>query len=102
MVYQRTVLRCQGSFVTHAFSLKVRILDLHQNEIRLMADDMQSELVLRITDRVEFAYADNRIVTGREAEDYVCCVLALFGPTLSVGAADSVAFAELKGASESV
>jgi hypothetical protein len=97
---ERTILRCQGSFATHAFSLKARVLDLHQNEIRLMADDMQSELALRITDRVEFAYADNRVVTGREAEDYVCCVVAFFGPTGRE--ADSVAFAELKRASESI
>ena len=101
---ERKLIRCHGSFGTHEFSLKARISHLHDNQLRLMADDTQSELVIRIPDQAEFGYIDNRSITGREAEDYICSVMVFFGPIPPEGERepDSIAFAELKGTTESI
>jgi hypothetical protein len=99
-----TLIRCQGSFRTHVFSLKARVLHLQDDELRLVEDDTQSELVMKIRNEAEFGYIDNRRITGREAEDYVCSVMVFFGPIPPEGEAepDSIIFAELKGTTENM
>jgi hypothetical protein len=57
-----------------------------------MADDLNSEFVLKITKEVTFGYGDSRIVTGREARNYECCVMAFIGSVPPEGEIDSIAF----------
>jgi hypothetical protein len=93
----RSLIRCQGSLNMFSFSFKGRMVDVNPAEIRLMADDADSEFVLRITDKIEFGYADSRVVTGQEAADYECLLMVFLGPIPNEGEGESVAFAELKG-----
>jgi hypothetical protein len=93
---ERSLIRCQAQFATHAFSLKGRILEVRENELRIFADDMNSELVLRLTNNLGFGYGDSRIVTGKEAEDYVCCLMVFFEPIPDVGDPETVALAEIR------
>jgi hypothetical protein len=92
---ERSLLRSQGSFPMYAFSFKARVVDLHPDEVRFRSDDTQVEFVLKLTDSLVFDYADSRTVTGQEAIDYECCLIALFGVVPDEGPANTLAFAQI-------
>ena len=97
---ERPLIRCQGSFPMHAFSLRGRISVANDSEIRLMADDTESEVVLKITDTMEFGYLDTRDVVGAAPSelDHECCLVVFVGPVGEEGdpPPDSIAFAQVK------
>ena len=45
---ERAFLRCEGHFSKVAFSLSGRLLAVADDELRILADDKQSELVVRL------------------------------------------------------
>ncbi len=69
---------------------------MRQGEVRFRSDDTQLEFVLTIADKLLFDYADSRTVTGQEAIDYECCLIAIFGEVPNEGPADTLAFAEIR------
>jgi hypothetical protein len=97
---EQVLLRCQGSFPTHAFAFEGRITALRDNEIRI-SDGQMRELVVRLTNDLAFSYADSREVTGKEAMDYPSCVVVMFGEIPLTGDPDTIAFAEVSPLRES-
>jgi hypothetical protein len=91
------LLRCEGSFLKFSFSLRGRILSVDDEELRILADDYLSELVLRFTPDLEFGYVDSRQVTGAEKQ-YESCLTIFFGPVppKGEGQPDTIAFAALQ------
>jgi hypothetical protein len=79
-----------------AFSFRARVMDLHPGEVRFLSDDTHVQFVLKVTEDLKFSYLDSRSVTGQEAVDYECCLVAFFGPVPPEGVADSIAFAEIR------
>ena len=60
------LIRFQGTFFNFAFSSWGKISAIDDNELRIMADDHESELVVRFTSDIQFGYVDSRTVTGEE------------------------------------
>jgi hypothetical protein len=85
---ERALLRCEGHFSTVAFSLRGRFLAVDDDELRILADDTASELVVRLTPQVGFGYADARGI-GIPNSEYDRCVVIFFGSA-------TVAIAEIK------
>ena len=85
--------RCQGAFSRFAFALDGRIsISPDGNELRIIADDPSSEIVIKLSHELEFGYADSRVVTGAEKE-YESCVLIFIDPVPPVDTPDTIAIA---------
>jgi hypothetical protein len=67
-----------------------------------MADDSLSELVVLLSDDLEFGYGDMRDLP-EEKLSYEQGIVVFFGPVPKSGDADTIAFVEIKeGASERI
>lgn len=94
---EHAVIRCQGSFPNHAFGMSGRITSLSDREMNIIADDKESEVVFQFDSVGEFGYGDSRSVTGREAEEFECCILIFMAPIPDEGVGDHIALAEVRG-----
>jgi hypothetical protein len=90
------LLRCQASFFMYAFSFRVKVIHVSPNEVRLASPNVQTELVLKITDKLIFEYLDDRSVSGQEAKDYVCCLAVFYTEPTEDEDGETIAFAEVK------
>jgi hypothetical protein len=90
---EKSVVRLQASFPLFAFGLWGRILSMTDNELRVMSDDTKSEITLRLTPGLEFAYGDDRMVMGEEKK-FSACLVMLFNTDSEPF--DTVAIAALK------
>ena len=66
-----------------------------ENEVRMTAGSKLTDLVVKLTDDLNFDYADSREVKGQEAEHYPSCVAIAYEPIPDEGPADTIAFAEI-------
>jgi hypothetical protein len=92
---EKSPIRCQGSFATHAFGLEGLIASTRVDEVVLVGSTLLTQIVVKLTDELTFNYADSREVTGEEAENYSSCLTVGFGPIPEVGPVDSIAFAQI-------
>jgi hypothetical protein len=92
---ERSLLRCQISFATHAASVSGRITEKPIRDVRLMADDSLSELVVQLSNDLEFGYGDMRD-HPEEGLSYEQGLVVFFGPVPTSGDADTIAFVEIK------
>ncbi len=90
------LLRCQASFNLYAFCFRIRVVHVSYGEVRLASTDLQTELVLKITDGMVFDYLDSRSVTGQEAIDYECCLVVFYTPPTEDVDGETMAFAEIR------
>lgn len=88
------VVRCRGTFSRFAFGLDGRIsISPDGTEVRVVSDDRRSEIVVRLSEELEFGYADSREVTGSEKEYEACVVIFTNPPVPQVGTPDTIAIA---------
>ena len=92
------LVRYQGTFPNLAFSGWGRVVSAKIDELRIIADDRETELVLRLTPRVEFGYVDSRRVTGDEKK-FKESVALFFGPIPNEGEPDMIVLAALENTS---
>jgi hypothetical protein len=59
---ERTLLRCELRFMLFSFTLQGRIVSVSDNELRVVADDNLSDMMVRLYDEWEFNYGDTRNV----------------------------------------
>jgi hypothetical protein len=77
---ERLPVRCQGSFESHAFASEGEITMVSATEVRMGTDSRLSEVVVRLTDKMDFNYMDSREISGDEARNYPSCIVIAFLP----------------------
>jgi len=87
-----STVRCEGNFPMYAFSSNGRIVKVDDGELRVMSDDMRSELIIKLSPELDFHYADSRHVTG-VAKQYDSCVVMFFSPIEAEGPHDTISIA---------
>lgn len=92
---EKTRIRCQGSFTTHAFAIEGKIELASYDQIQLIAETPLVQIVVNLNDSLMFSYADSREVTGKEAINYKCCLTIGFGEVPKQGPIDTIAFVEI-------
>ena len=92
---EKSRMRCQGSFATHAFAMEGIIQMASDSEVRMIAGNNLTQVVVKLTDDLKFNYADSREVTGDEAKNYSSCLTLCFGEVPDEGPIDTIAFAEI-------
>lgn len=79
----------------YAFGLDLKVREISNKEVRLGGiDNSRTELVIRLTDTLIFEYNDSRVITGQEAEDFVCCLTAVYAVPDDEDTIDHIAFAQ--------
>jgi hypothetical protein len=91
------LLRCDFGFSTFAACLKGRLLAVENDEIKLISDDSESELTLRLTPEMEFGYGDSR-QSPEDAELYVSGLVIFLGELTDENDPDTISFAEMNPA----
>jgi hypothetical protein len=98
---EQALLRCYLSFPKFAATLRGRIFAMSELEIKIVSDDRsddrRSEIVLRVSDDLEFGYGDPRTFP-EDAARYESILVVFFGPIPQTGDADMIAFSEIKSA----
>lgn len=85
----------------YAFGFDLKVRQVSNGEVKLGgADDIRTELVIKVTDKLVFEYNDSRSVTGQEAEDFECCLTAVYDVPESEDTIDHIAFAEKRKLSQ--
>jgi hypothetical protein len=92
---EQSRIRCQGSFSTHAFAVEGKIERVTAHEIRMIAGNELTQVVVKLTDEVTFNYADSREITGNEARNYPSCLTLGFEDVPEEGLVDTISFAEI-------
>lgn len=92
---EKTGIRCQGSFPTHAFAIEGIIETASNDEVRMIGANKLTQIVVKLTDDLKFNYAEAREITGDEAKNYPACLTVGFGEVPEEGSMDTIAFAEI-------
>ena len=90
----RVLLRCDLHFGMFAACFRARVMNVSNEEIRLLSDDSFSELTLRILN-LDFRYGDPRDFPEEEKE-FVRCLVAFLPLVNRSDIQDTISFLELK------
>lgn len=88
------LLLCSFQFRTFAACIRARVIDVSDEEIRMLSDDTFSEFTLRITN-LDFGYGDPRDFPEEEKE-FVRGLVALLPPVNRFDIQDTITFFEFK------
>ena len=91
---ERIVLRCFLTFPRFTVCFRGRVFSISDESIGVVSDDASSEMALQLGAEMQFDYTEE--LHPEDCASYRSMLIVFFGPVLSRGQPDMIAFSEIK------